>query len=55
LPDLLLEDLTIGTNASLSRAIANRKTIFEFDKKARSYKQFRELTEWIAKQCGIDV
>jgi len=54
LPNLLLEDLTIGTNAALSRAIANRKTIFEFDKKARSYRQFRELTEWIAKQCGIN-
>jgi len=53
-PELLLDKLAIGTNASLSRAIANRKTIFEFDKKARSYKQFKDFTKWLANQCGLN-
>jgi len=53
LKDLLLEDLAIGTNAALSRAIAKGNTIFEYDKKARSYRQFKELAEWIAEKCDI--
>lgn len=52
--EYVLEKLAISTNAALSRAIASGKTIFEADKKARSYKQFRELTKWIAKKCGLN-
>jgi len=52
--EYVLEKYAISTNAALSRAIASGKTIFEADKKARSYRQFRELTKWIGKKCGMD-
>jgi len=52
--DILLESLSINTNAPLSRAIKSRKTIFEADKKARSYRQFKDLTAWVIDTCGLD-
>jgi len=52
--EYVLEKYAISTNAALSRAIASGKTIFEADKKARSYRQFRELTKWVGKKCGLD-
>jgi len=48
--DYLLDEHFISTNEPLRRAEGNRKTIFEADKKARSYKQFKELTEWICER-----
>src|SRR6056297_2206850 len=50
--EFLLDEYFISTNEPLRRAEGNRKTIFEADKKARSYKQLKELTEWICERCG---
>jgi len=51
--EFLLDEYFISTNEPLRRAEGNRKTIFEADKKARSYKQLKELTEWICGRCGL--
>jgi len=52
--EYLLDEYYISTNEPLRRAEGNRRTIFEADKKARSYKQFKELTELICEKCGVE-
>jgi len=48
----LLEDQQIGTNATLVRAYEHRQTIFEYSKTARSYKQYKTLTQWIIQRLN---
>jgi len=47
-----LKDQQIGTNAKLSRATLAGKTIMEYDKNARSYKQYLNLAEWLKEKIG---
>jgi len=48
----LLEDQQIGTNATLVRAYEHGQTIFEYSKTARSYKQYKLLTQWLIERLN---
>jgi len=48
--DKFLKKQQIGTNAKLARATAAGRTIIEFDKSARSYKQYLDLARWVIKE-----
>jgi len=50
--ELFLTKQQIGTNAKLARATAAGRTIIEFDKSARSYKQYMDLAEWLKKEIN---
>jgi len=49
-----LDDLSISTNAPLKNAVAQHKTIFEYDYNASTYKQYLTLANWILKEVGIN-
>ena len=51
--ETFLEHLEISTNAPLKNAVAQRKSIFEYDYNATTYKQYMALAEWIIKGVGI--
>lgn len=44
---LLLDDLAIGINTQMLRAEKMEQTISEYDKSARSYRQFRKVSRWL--------
>jgi len=50
----VLEPDFISTNEPLRIAEGSRRTIFEAGKNLRSYKQFKELTEWICDEWGLE-
>jgi chromosome partitioning protein len=52
--EYFLEDLSISTNAPLKNAVAQHKTIFEYDYNASTYKQYLKLANWLLKEVGID-
>jgi len=51
---LALNDLSIKTNAPLKEAANLGKTIFEYDNKAATYKQFLTLSKWLVERIGLN-
>jgi len=49
LGEYLLTPYMISSNASIKKAAALRKTIYEYDKRAKTHKQFLKLTQYIKK------
>lgn len=47
-----LVPVQIGINASLAKAQAAGRDIFEFDESSRGARQYRELAQWIAEAMG---
>ena len=46
---LLLDNLTININTDIAKAAAKSETVYEFETRARSVKQFKKLAEFIVK------
>lgn len=52
--NLLLTDYYIGTNAPLKDAANVKKTIFEYETRAASYKQFQNLAQYVYRLLRAD-
>jgi chromosome partitioning protein len=49
---VVLDELAIGINSQLIRAVRKDQVISEYDKSARSYRQFRKLSKWLIERLS---